>query len=217
MDTRWVGRTGLALLVVSLLLSMIGPLWFPNAYWDTTRFNFMGGYGMMGRGMPGGFAADVTTGPFDQRFLDQMIIHHQGAVVMAQSMIADSPRPEMRDLAQRIITAQQREIAQMRRWRQDWYGSAAFPYDGVMGGMMGGMMNRGQMGAMMGADFDVDRLFLQMMIPHHEGAIAMAEQALKEAEHNELKTLSQSIITSQSAEIEEMQGYLQEWYGGASR
>ena len=77
-------------------------------------------------------------------------------------------------------------------------------------GMMGGaMMSRDQMRQMMGANADFDRMFLQMMIPHHEAAIAMAEQALTQAEHREIKTLAQGIITTQRAEIGEMQRYLQ--------
>ena len=138
--------------------------------------------------------------------LDQMIAHHQGAVMSAQMMIADSARSELRDLAQRIITGQQREIDQMRAWRQEWYGAAS---TGSIPGMMGGaMMSRGQMRQMMGANADFDRMFLQMMIPHHEAAIAMAQQALTQAEHPEIKTLAQAIITVQRAEIAEMQGYL---------
>ena len=82
------------------------------------------------------------------------------------------------------------------------------------GGMMGaGMMNRDQMRQMMGTNVDVDRMFLQMMIPHHQAAIGMAQQALKQAEHPEIKTLAQSIVTTQQAEIVEMQGYLRDWYG----
>ena len=134
-------------------------------------------------------------------------------------MIADSQRPELRDLAQRIITAQQREIDQMRTWRDTWYGAtrdSALP--GMMGGgMMGGMMNRDQMRQMMGANADFDRMFLQMMIPHHEAAITMAQQALGQAEHPEIKTLAQRIVTTQQAEITEMQGYLRDWYGGQGR
>jgi uncharacterized protein (DUF305 family) len=171
----------------------------------------MGGYGMMDSALAGD-----PNAPYDQRFLDQMIMHHQGAVLSAQMMIADSARPELRDLAQRIITAQQREIAQMQQWRNDWYGAAS---TGAMPGMMSGpmmgagMMNRDQMRQMMGANVDFDRMFVQMMIPHHAAAISMAQQALKQAEHPEIKTLAQSIVTTQQAEIAEMQGYLHDWYG----
>jgi uncharacterized protein (DUF305 family) len=132
----------------------------------------------------------------------------------AQMMIADSARPELRDLAQRIITAQQRELAQMQQWRNDWYGAASMgAMPGMMNGpMMGaGMINRDQMRQMMGTNVDVDRMFLQMMIPHHQAAITMAQQALEQAQHPEIKTLAQSIVTTQRAEIDEMQGYLRSW------
>jgi uncharacterized protein (DUF305 family) len=166
--------------------------------------------GMMARGMMNGSTMggviENSNASFDQRFLDQMIAHHQMAVTSAQRMIGDSARPELRDLAQRIITGQQREIDQMQTWRQEWYGSASTrSMPSIMGGAM---MNRDQMRQMMGASTDFDRMFLQMMIPHHEAAIAMAEQALTQAQHPEIKTLAQNIITTQRAEIGEMQSYL---------
>lgn len=147
--------------------------------------------------------------PYDQRFLDEMIMHHQGAVMSARMMIADSPRPELRDLAQRIITGQQRQIDQMRAWRQQWYPNAGpIPMD--MGSMMGG-----NTGGMMG-NAGSDRMFLRMMIPHHQLALTMADDALTNATHDELKGLARAIIADQSAEITEMEGYLQAWYGEAS-
>jgi uncharacterized protein (DUF305 family) len=69
------------------------------------------------------------------------------------------------------------------------------------------------MPGMMRTNADFDRMFLQMMIPHHEAAISMAQQALAQAAHSEIKTLAQSIITTQQSEIAEMQGYLRGWYG----
>ncbi len=221
MKYRWMGITGLALILASLFLGSLGPSLWPRAFWSSQYSAMMSG-GMMGGGpmgpgmMNGGMmGAGAITNPaasFDQRFLDQMIVHHQGAVMSAQMMIADSARPELRDLAQRIITGQQREIDQMRQWRQDWYGTAANrTLLGMMNGGMTGaaMMNREQMRQMMGANADFDRMFLQMMIPHHEAAIAMAQQALAQAEHSEIKTLAQGIITTQRAEVGEMQRYLQ--------
>ena len=225
-----MGIAGLAFVLAALVGGSLGPSLWPTAFWSGQPSPMMGqgmmnggmmnggmmnggmmGPGMMNGGMMGaGTIADSNT-PFDQRFLDQMIVHHQGAVMSAQMMIADSARPELRDLAQRIITGQQREIDQMGQWRQNWYGAAT---SGALPGMMNGsmmgasMMNREQMRQMMGANADFDRMFLQMMIPHHEAAITMAQQALAQADHPEIKTLAQGIITTQRAEIGEMQGYL---------
>jgi len=234
MKARWIGVMGAVLVLTALVLGALGRSLWPGAFWSSNYSGTMGPglmsggmmgpglmnggmtSGMIGNGMMGSAAVGDSNRPFDQRFLDQMIMHHQGAVMSAQMMIADSARPELRDLAQRITTAQQREIAQMQQWRNDWYGTTS---TGIMPGMMnggmmgGGMMNRDQMRQMMGANADFDRMFLQMMIPHHAGAISMGQQALALAEHPEIKTLAQGIVTTQQTEITEMQGYLRDWYG----
>ena len=150
--------------------------------------------------------------PYDLRFIDEMTMHHQGAVMSAQMMIADSPRPQLRDLAGRITESQERQIDQMAAWRRQWYPNTGAPSTGMqsMGGMGRAMGGRGS-GGMAGGQ--VDRMFLRMMIPHHQLAIEMAEDALENAEHQELKGLARQIIKDQSAEIEEMEGYLKDWYG----
>ena len=158
--------------------------------------------------------------PYDQRFLDEMIVHHQGAIMSAEMTIGQSSRPALRDLARRIISGQQRQIARMRVWREQWYPHAGpLPMDmgpmtsmmGMMGGSASGMMG----GSMMGGT-QVDRMFLRMMIPHHQLAIDMARDALKHARHEKLKGLARVIIHVQSAEITEMEGYLWTWYGETS-
>jgi uncharacterized protein (DUF305 family) len=58
----------------------------------------------------------------DRAFLTQMIPHHQSAVMMATQAKGEAHHPEVRALAARIIKAQQREIAEMQRWRKSWYG-----------------------------------------------------------------------------------------------
>ena len=58
---------------------------------------------------------------FDLRFMDAMLAHHEGALTMAQDALAKSKRPEVKQLAQDIITSQQSEIDQMKQWRQAWY------------------------------------------------------------------------------------------------
>jgi uncharacterized protein (DUF305 family) len=63
-------------------------------------------------------AADAE---FDLRFLNAMIPHHEGALVMAKDVMSKSQRPEMKQLAEEILTSQQKEIEQMQQWRQGWY------------------------------------------------------------------------------------------------
>jgi uncharacterized protein (DUF305 family) len=59
---------------------------------------------------------------FDKAFLSEMIVHHQGAVDMAKAALTDAKHDEIKQMAQAIITAQTREIAQMQDWQQSWYG-----------------------------------------------------------------------------------------------
>jgi uncharacterized protein (DUF305 family) len=145
--------------------------------------------------------------PFDLHFIDQMIIHHQGAITSAEQMIADSERPELRQLSENIQKSQAEQIDQMRTWREEWYPDAGptFEMDPTQ---MSEMMGNHQMNGMMG-DEGTDAMFLRMMIPHHQLAIDISEQALDNAEHPELKELAQQIIDEQSAEIELMKGYLE--------
>jgi uncharacterized protein (DUF305 family) len=157
---------------------------------------------------------------FDLRFIDAMIPHHQGAVVMAQEALQKSNRPEIKQLAEEIIAAQEQEIAQMQEWRTTWYADAddtPMMYDASMGHMMPmtpemreSMMMSGDLGA---ADDQFDLRFINMMIPHHQGAVEMANQALEKTDRPELKTLAQEIVSSQQQEIDEMTQWRKEWYG----
>jgi len=58
---------------------------------------------------------------FDKAFLKEMTVHHQGAVVMAQAALTNAQHQEIKDLAQKIITAQNAEIKQMQEWEKAWY------------------------------------------------------------------------------------------------
>lgn len=200
---------------------------------------FAGGFGFIAAGRIGALAHEgeqcgtSTTGspfmgmadpdaPYDLRFINEMVMHHRGAIMSSGMMIADSEHSELRDLAQRIQESQQRQIDQMLDWRAEWYPDAATPAmsmetgTGMMGEMMDGNgMMGGMMRGMMGGDM-TDRMFLRMMIPHHQLAIEMAEDALINAGHTGVKSLAQEIIDGQSAEITEMEGYLSDWYDEAS-
>jgi uncharacterized protein (DUF305 family) len=62
-----------------------------------------------------------TGDDFDQTFLSEMIVHHQGAIDMAELALADAKHQEIKDLAKAIVSAQTKEIAEMKSWQKDWY------------------------------------------------------------------------------------------------
>jgi uncharacterized protein (DUF305 family) len=64
-------------------------------------------------------AADAE---FDLRFINAMIPHHEGAVTMAKEVLGKTKRPEIKQMAEAIVTSQQTEIEQMKQWRKAWYG-----------------------------------------------------------------------------------------------
>lgn len=175
---------------------------------------------------------------FDLLFIDMMIPHHQSAIAMAKVALERASHQEVRDLAQAIVTTQQSEIDQMTAWRETWYpGAPKMPMEQMgqmmasmmqgMPGMMGtpgagmtgmsGMMETMDPHAMVeglctaGGDFDA--VFLRMMIPHHESAVAMAQVAVQRATHPEIKQLARAIIDAQQREIAQMQGWLAAWPG----
>jgi uncharacterized protein (DUF305 family) len=141
--------------------------------------------------------------PYDAAFIDSMIVHHEGAIIMANQALEQAERPEVQELANAIISAQESEIGQMKEWRTSWYPDLAET--------TGMDMDMGPMEVPAG-DEPFDQRFIQAMIPHHEGAITMAQDALQNAEHQEIKDLAEEIITAQEAEIAQMRQWLQDWY-----
>jgi uncharacterized protein (DUF305 family) len=142
--------------------------------------------------------------PYDAAFIDSMIVHHEGAIIMANQALEQAERPEITELANAIISAQEAEIAQMKEWRSTW-----FPDLPETTGMA---MDMGPMEVPDG-DAPFEQRFIEAMIPHHQSAVTMAQDALQNAERQEIKDLAQEIITAQEAEIAQMRQWLQEWYG----
>jgi uncharacterized protein (DUF305 family) len=62
---------------------------------------------------------------YDQRFIDMMSRHHEGAIRMAQDALENTKRPEIKQFAQKVINDQQKEVKQLEAWRKEWYGSTA--------------------------------------------------------------------------------------------
>jgi uncharacterized protein (DUF305 family) len=170
----------------------------------------MNGHEMMNMNSDPG-AADQ---PFDLQFLDSMIHHHNGAVIMAKMVLDKTERPELKAFAQKIIDDQTKEIDEMRRLREQLYSGKPSSVNMEMPGMVGGMkiMNSEHMDDMNEMEpSHFDNHFLNMMISHHEGAVTMSKEGEQKAEHPEIKQLAARILKAQTPEIEQMKKWKTAW------
>jgi uncharacterized protein (DUF305 family) len=152
--------------------------------------------------------ADVT-------FAQDMVVHHEGAIAMAELATDRAGDQRVKDLAARIRAAQGPEVQQMTGWLQAWgepssgsTGSTEGMDHSQHGGAMGMMTEEqtAQLSAATGTTFD--RMFLEMMVVHHQGAVEMAQQERTAGVSPEATALAGSVVTSQTAEIAEMQQLL---------
>jgi uncharacterized protein (DUF305 family) len=162
-------------------------------------------------------SADATTAAHnaqDVSFAQGMIPHHQQALEMAKLAADRASSAEVKDLAARIEKAQDPEIQTMSGWLKSW-GKDVTTSDSSMESMPGmehsahsdmpGMMDSKDMAKLekaSGADFDT--MFLTMMIEHHKGAIEMATTEKDKGKYGPATSMSDGIITAQTAEITEM-------------
>lgn len=149
----------------------------------------------------------------DTMFAQMMIVHHQGAVEMADVAIERAESEQVRSLAEQISAAQGPEIDTMTSWLSAW--EEPVMATGETGQMdHGGMQMEGssqeeamaELAALSGAEFDTR--FLELMIAHHQGAVQMAEDELAEGQNTQARELAQQIIEDQEAEISQMQDIL---------
>lgn len=146
----------------------------------------------------------------DSAFAQGMLGHHTGALAMAEIELKYGTDKQMRQLAQEIIKAQKIEMKQMQKWL-DSHPDASAPmadtqamqqaYNEGMDTMHGKMM----IGI---TDPLADMAFARGMLPHHKGAVAMAQVQLQYGKDPEMLQLAQEIITAQQPEIEQMQNWI---------
>lgn len=62
---------------------------------------------------------------FEKRFIDMMVSHHEGAILMAKQALKEAGRPELKEMAVKMIKEQGKEIEQLKKWREAWYGQSS--------------------------------------------------------------------------------------------
>ncbi|MEU0248511.1 DUF305 domain-containing protein [Streptomyces sp. NPDC006235] len=162
----------------------------------------------------------------DVMFAQMMIPHHEQALEMAELADGRASDAEIKTLVADIEKAQDPEIRTMKSWLKSWgkpesagesmpgmdHGSGG--QDQGSGGMdhgsgMPGMMSEEDMtklGAAKGTEFD--RMFAEMMIEHHKGAITMAEDEQKNGRNAQAKKLAADVVRTQTAEVEKFEKVL---------
>lgn len=152
----------------------------------------------------------------DQLFIQGMIPHHVDATDMAKMALEKSQKDEIKKLSAEIIKAQESEIAMMKKWHKEWYGTDVSALKKGNVSMGHGMsMNM----SMMLMDLkelekasDFDKKFLEMMVDHHKMAVMMSGMII-DSRREEMRKLAKEISVAQSDEIEAMIQWYIKWYG----
>lgn len=150
---------------------------------------------------------------YDRYYMAVMIGHHQGAIDMAKLVPSRAKHTELKEMANEIITAQQKEIDDMIAWQKAWGFPAStgemMEDHSAMGVEAENLTMTQELEKLSGDAFD--KRFVELMIKHHESAIAMSRPASKNAQRQEIKTLASAVINAQEAEISQMRAWISDW------
>jgi uncharacterized protein (DUF305 family) len=161
--------------------------------------------------------AQPGEGSAEAGFARDMSVHHAQAVEMAEIVRDKTQSEEIRLLAADIALTQQGQIGRMQGWLDSWNlpATGAEPAMSWMGhpteGRMPGMASPEEIERLQNASpAEADRVFLQLMIPHHQAAVPMAEAAMKGTDRPEVENLAGAIAATQQGEIRTMKEMLEE-------
>jgi uncharacterized protein (DUF305 family) len=164
----------------------------------------------------GGDGGEPAANDVDGAFIDEMTAHHRSAIEMARMATEQADHPQVEDLARSIIRSQGQEIAAMEAAHGRLFGGAAGSDTHASLSLTGSAMGMDMSSSMLAGARPFDREFIDMMIPHHQGAIRMARIERARGESPELRDMAMAIIDAQSREIRQMNRWRTTWYGAPS-
>lgn len=141
-------------------------------------------------------AADRT---FDLRYINAMIAHHRGAMLLAEQLKANTSRPEMTALSEMILTEEPKAIAELYAFKKDWYGDSKKVKDPIVA-------NLGS------SDDKFDLRFLNALIAHHEEGILMTKEVRTKSSRAEILNNVDAVETFLSGSLNDLKKLRQEWY-----
>jgi len=162
-------------------------------------------------------SSQMSDMPYDLHFIDMMIMHHRQGTATGRLAERKGSTTALKAFAKKTADDQEKELLELKKHRDHWYAGAPEMDHSQMMAQMPGMSGHGNMKMDMKMDMQgdmaklqaatgkqFDRLFLDMMIPHHQMAIAMSKEAVTKAEHAEIKEMARLTVVKQQGEIVEM-------------
>ena len=150
----------------------------------------------------------LTGKKFEAGFLNQMIQHHRSAIDMAKMVSSHTKRPELNKLADNIVSMQEKEIGQLTQWLKEWQSAEPEKMPKMADKKMKAEMAKFEAAK----DTEFDKMFLEMMIEHHAGAVRMSRLVKEKSTRPELLKFSENVIKDQTAEIQQMQDWQTAWF-----
>lgn len=163
------------------------------------------GYGLTPEYRVNMFTKDaMNLGPadrtFDLRYVNAMIAHHRGAMLLAGQLQKNATHPEMKELAGEILKNEPTAIAELYAWKKAWYGDTRTVRDPVVANL----------GA---SDEKFDQRFLNAIIAHHELGIEMTKEARTKTTRTEVLNNADAVEAFLSGGIVKLSEIRKGWYG----
>ena len=155
----------------------------------------------------------------ERAFLTAMVSHHESALEMAEIADERAEHRFVKELAGEIAAAQAREISEMKRIHERLFDGELRPDHGAHDGLgltaaEAGMTHSPHTNRALRSADPFDRAFVDEMVPHHEGAVRMANAVLRRTQDAPLRRLAERIISTQRTEIREMNDFRAKEFGG---
>lgn len=136
---------------------------------------------------------------FDLRYVNAMISHHRGAMLLAEQLGKNTTRPEMKTLSQNILNDEPKAIAELYSWKKDWYGDTKSVRDPIVANL-----------GPAGDTFDLR--FLNAIIAHHEAGIVMTKETRLKSSRAQILDNANAVEAFLSNGLETLKGLRTTWY-----
>ncbi|HRH25987.1 MAG TPA: DUF305 domain-containing protein [Candidatus Paceibacterota bacterium] len=136
---------------------------------------------------------------FDLRYINAMISHHRGAMLLAEQLSKNTTRTEMKILSDNILNDEPKAIAELYTWKKEWYGDTKKVRDPIVANL-----------GPAGDTFDIR--FLNAIIAHHEAGIDMTKETRLKSSRAEILDNANAVETFLSNGLETLMGLRSAWY-----